>query len=153
MSCVPVYKHATRRLLVIWGRNAPVGDLFLVFLLVCCRGREAGVDSVRIGSDLALAPGGSVNVLSMSLLPRQQSNPGRTWKPLPTRPNRTGIRRWVKCMEGGGVLDDQAAPHTPSISIQPFHIPTQGPIRILDSRETGKQQRKMTTWCGWMSCF
>lgn len=25
------YKHATHRLLVIWGRNAPVGGLFLVF--------------------------------------------------------------------------------------------------------------------------
>lgn len=39
-----------------------------------------------MSSDLALAPGGSVNVLSMSLLPRQQIHPDRTWKPLPTGP-------------------------------------------------------------------
>lgn len=44
------YKHATHRLLVIWGRNAPVGGLFLVFLvflLVCCRGRRCEPDELR----------------------------------------------------------------------------------------------------------
>lgn len=85
-----------------------------------------------MSSDLALAPGGSVSQRLIDESSPSPTNPILIGRGSLYQPDRYSALLGKR--QEGGVLDDQAAPHTHGIA--PIHsILSPRPVRILDSRK------------------